>query len=391
MKSIKEHKGFYCIRPFTEIQITSYHMTMCCCESWLPDFNAGDIEEFTLKEVWNSEKMQDLRQSVLDGTYSLCSKENCPYLKSENFKIYSKDELKAVVDAEDCGTELESSLWHVRQFAPWIRRILDSKVFMDIPPAVYNLSYDETCNLKCPSCRSESIVYANGEELDRRHKIHKNIFDDIEKYGYENARRFSVTGSGDPFISRIYQDLLYNFDGRKYPLLKFFILTNGLLLTPEVWEKMSRIHSNIESIFISVDAATSETYEKIRVNGKYDRLLENVEFLGKKRKENKLENLTFAFIVQKNNYKEMADIIEVAKRHNVDQIAYSSLDDWESWGKEDYFKHAVCSPDHPEYSEFLGILKNPVFDDPIVNLGNITGHRIRALNQDPNIPLGNQI
>jgi MoaA/NifB/PqqE/SkfB family radical SAM enzyme len=156
-------------------------------------------------------------------------------------------------------------------------------------------------------------------------------------------------------------------------------MTNGLLLTPEVWEKMSKIHSNIENIFISIDAATSQTYEKVRVNGKYETLLKNVEFLGQKRRESKLEYLTFAFIVQKNNYKEMADIIEVARRYNVDRVVYSLLDDWESWQKEDYLKNAVCNPEHPEYPQFLEILKNPVFDDPIVNLGNITCHRVKAL------------
>ncbi len=379
MQNIKDYKGLYCLRPFTNIDITSNHMTLCCCESWLPNFNAGDIEQFTLKEVWNSSEMQSLRQSVLDGTYSFCNKEICPYFKSENFRMYKRDELKAVLYAEDTGTELEPSLLHIKQFAPWIRHILDGKVFMDIMPANYNLCYDETCNLKCPSCRPENIVHTQGEEFERRLKIHKNVFGDIEKYGYENVRSFIVTGAGDPFISRIYQDLLFNFDGSKYPLLKFFIMTNGLLLTPEVWEKMSKIHSNIENIFISIDAATPETYEKIRVNGKYERILKNLEFLGRKRKENKLNYLMLAFIVQKNNYKEAADIIEVARKYNVDQILYSSLDDWESWEKEEYLKNAVCNPDHPEYPQFLEILKSPVFDDPIVNLGNITNHRIKAL------------
>ncbi len=379
MKNIKDLKGLYCLRPFTHIDITLDNRTSCCCESWLPDFfGAGDIEKSTLKEIWNSTQMQSLRQSVLDGTYCHCSKEKCPYLISEDFKLYTRDELQSVVDAEDENEEIDDLLQNVRSLAPWIRNILEGKTFLDILPANYNLVYDETCNLRCPSCRSVNIVHGKGEEYERRLAVHKKLFAEIEKSGYENVRSFFVTGAGDPFASLIYRDFLFNFDGSKYPLLKFFIMTNGLLLTPEVWSKMGKIHSNISHIFISIDAATPETYEKIRVNGNLNNLLKNIEFLGQKRKEKKF-NLILAFIVQRKNYKEMVDVISIAKKYNANQLAFSSLDDWQSWKLEEYNENAVCNPDHEEYSKFLKFLESPAFDDPVVNLGNITLHRVRAL------------
>jgi wyosine [tRNA(Phe)-imidazoG37] synthetase (radical SAM superfamily) len=380
MENAKDLKGLYCLRPFTNIDIALDTRTSCCCKFWLTDFSdAGCIEDLTLEEIWNSSEMQSLRLSVLDGTYSHCSKENCPYLISEDFRLYTRDELQSVVDAEDGSKQIDASLSEIKNLVPWIKNILAGKTFMDILPADYNLGYDETCNLKCPSCRPFNIVYTKGEKYERILAIHNKLFKDIEKSGYENVRSFWVTGSGDPFASSVFRNFLFNFDGSKYPLLKFFIMTNGMLLTPEVWEKMSKIHSNISNIFISIDAATPETYEKIRVNGNLNTLLRNIEFLGKRRKENKFDNLILAFVVQRKNYKEMAGVIEIAKKYNVDQVAFSGLDDWESWEREEYCENAICNPDHEEYSKFLEILKNPIFDDPIVNLGNIALHRVTAL------------
>jgi molybdenum cofactor biosynthesis enzyme MoaA len=379
MPKIKKLKGLYCLRPFTDIDITYYNITSSCCESWLPDFNAGDIEKRTLMEIWNSELILRHRRSVLDGSYRYCSKERCPFLLSEDHQLFTQDELQAVLDADERELELEPPLKRIRQFAPWIRYILERKVRLDILPANYNLGYDETCNLRCPSCRSQNIVHTQGKEYIRRLKIHQKVFKEIEKNGFERVRNFVVSGAGDPFLSRIFQELLFKFDGTKYPLLKFMIMTNGVLLTPETWEKMSKIHANIDNIFISIDAATPETYRKIRINGDFERLVKNIEFLGRKRKENKLNQLILALVVQKNNYKEMADVVAIAKKYHVDRVNFSSLDNWESWELEQYYANAVCNPRHPEYRQLLQVLRNPVFDDPVVVLGNISNHRIKAL------------
>lgn len=381
MKDVKNLKGLYCLNPFTNMEISSFHTVSCCCSGWMPEFNAGDIECLSLNEIWNSDSMQKVRQSILDGTYNFCDKEACPYLTSENFKLYTENELKTLIDSKnDSSIKLDDSLLMIKDLSPWINNILEGKVVLENLPATFNLCYDETCNLKCPSCRPINAIYAKGEEYERRLKIHKKLFTELEHNGFENIRHLIVTGAGDPFASLIYSNLLFTFDGRKYPLLKFNIMTNALLLTPEVWNKMNKIHSNIESIYISVDAVNSKTYKDIRVNGNFEILSKNLEFLGKMRKENTIKYLIFAFVVQKKNYKEMADFVAMAKKYNVDQIIFNALADWKSWEHDEFCKNAVCNPNHSEYHEFLEILKNPIFEDPIVNLGNITNHRIKALN-----------
>ena len=86
---------------------------------------------------------------------------------------------------------------------------------------------------------------------------------------YANERHFilSITGSGDPFASRVYRDLLHSLDGRDFPNLEIALQTNGVLLTPRNWERMKRVHGNISSIIISFDAASEATYNVTRRGG----------------------------------------------------------------------------------------------------------------------------
>jgi hypothetical protein len=51
----------------------------------------------------------------------------------------------------------------------------------------------------------------------------------------------NVTGSGDPFGSKIFRDLLFGIDGSKYPNVKINLQTNGVMFTPKYWKNMKKI------------------------------------------------------------------------------------------------------------------------------------------------------
>ena len=47
-----------------------------------------------------------------------------------------------------------------------------------------------------------------------------------------------LSGNGDPLARKDTRELLMNFPVEEYPGVRFEILTNGLLWTPAVWEKV---------------------------------------------------------------------------------------------------------------------------------------------------------
>mgnify|MGYP000329895973 FL=1 len=68
-------KNYTCSVPFTSLEI---HNNVCfvCCPSWLP--NKVELRKISLKDVYNSEPIIDIRNSILDGSFKYCSKELCP-------------------------------------------------------------------------------------------------------------------------------------------------------------------------------------------------------------------------------------------------------------------------------------------------------------------------
>jgi hypothetical protein len=81
--------------------------------------------------------------------------------------------------------------------------------------------------------------------------------------------------------------------------------------------------------------------------------------------------LMLAFVVQQLNYREMRGAIEIGKALGVERIVFNLLNDWETWTKEQYEHNAIWKSFHPEFPEFIETLKDPLFADPIVDLGNM--------------------
>jgi hypothetical protein len=80
-------KKYFCAVPFKNLEI---HTKVCfaCCPSWLP--NKIETSEIPLKDVWNSDPIVDIRNSIIDGSFKYCDKELCPYLsKFINFGVPS--------------------------------------------------------------------------------------------------------------------------------------------------------------------------------------------------------------------------------------------------------------------------------------------------------------
>jgi hypothetical protein len=106
--------------------------------------------------------------------------------------------------------------------------------------------------------------------------------------------------------------------------------------------------------------------------------MDNLTHLAKRRRKNEIKFLRFDFVVQQTNYKEMTLFIEIGKKFNVDKCYFSLLTDWGTWPVEEYKKHAIWKSDHPDFSNFIEVMKDDIFDDEIVMLGNVTEYRNNA-------------
>lgn len=330
MKSKIDLKDYFCSVPFNSLEI---HNNVCfvCCPSWLP--NKVELSNVPLKDIYNSEPVVDIRNSILDGSFKYCSKELCPYLS----KLLNHGIPSGPVTLKEAASHTTATVEN------------------NTPDNIV-MNFDRTCNYKCPSCRIDLIV----EDSKGIKRVEKTI-EEIDTYYSANVKTIYITGSGDPFVSVGFRNYLRNFNPKKYPKLKSIHLhTNASMWNKEMWDSMPNIHKYVRTCEISIDAGTKDTYEnKTRLGGKWDTLINNLEFIS-----TLPISVKTSFVVQDTNYTEMETFYKLmysifGKKVNV---FFGKITNWGTFTEGEFKLKQVWDIEHPEHTlfkrEFNKIWKN---------------------------------
>ena len=346
---MKDLSKKFCKAPWDFLLVGTDYATQCC----YIHKNIGKIKSGDLFEVWNSPDAKEVRRSILDGDFKYCKQEICPYIQEDTLPDRDSDD-------------------------PQIKSIIDNYVLENKEiPGYIHLCNDLSCNLECPSCRKEKITqYLNEEDFKINDDFQMKLLELLEK-NPNKIVTLNITGSGDPFASKLYRNFLFSIDGEKYPNLRIGLQTNAVMMTPKYWEKIKRIHNNIVHILISFDAATKEVYDKIRVGGDWDLLNQNVKHLKQEITENQYNfYVEMSFILQQKNYKDLPKFVELANEYGFTPAPYLIY----PWYESSFFTEAmVYKEEHNEYSEFMEMLRHPNFDKYNVKWGNVTPYRNLAI------------
>ena len=325
-------KQYSCGVPFTTLEIHN-NVGFVCCPSWLP--NEIKLSDIPLKDVYNSEPLIDIRNSILDGSFKYCNKELCPFL------------------SRLLNHGVTSGPIHLKSNSNHTTPIIEPNT-----PTNILMNFDRTCNYKCPSCRVDLIV-ENSEGIKR---VEKTI-EEIDTYYSANVKSLYITGSGDPFVSVGFRNYLRNFNPKKYPKLKkIHFHTNASMWTKEMWDSMPNVHKYVTSCEISIDAGTAETYEnKTRLGGNWDTLINNLNFISTIKT---LKSVKTSFVVQDSNYTEMETFYNLmysifGKKVNV---FFGKITNWGTFTGGEFKLKQVWDTQHPEHQlfkdEFNKIWKN---------------------------------
>lgn len=349
-------KDRFCGRPFDSFELQENGSVHLCCPAWLRQ-RAGNLHDSTAAEIWNSAAAQEIRRGILDGTFRHCNRELCPEIQAGTLPS------RAAAAAN-----------------PRYRAIMESgqTVLSGIPPFI-NLANDKSCNLSCPSCRTQRIQFNDGPGYDARKRLQDRIVAAFFTAPTEQPFIVNVTGSGDPFASRIFRDFLFDLDKAKFPRMQVNLQTNGVLFTEKTWANLRKIHGAIGSVLVSFDAASEATYAITRRGGDWKQLLENMEFLAERRRQGAFGDLILYFVVQKANFREMPAFVRVGKRFAADRVYFSRALNWGTWSAAEHEDQSVWNPHHPLYAEFTRVMADPALDDPVVFLGNVADARRAAL------------
>lgn len=275
---------------------------VCPCEAWLPVCVGNIIDFETLDAVWESKSARLLQKDINDKKFSHCAVDRCGVLHSD---VYFEE-------------------YYV------------------------SINIDESCNLKCPSCRTDLKMLKSGPNFEDKLSKVKHIIHLLENF--DKPIQIVMTGNGDPLASNIMRPLIHNYQPAKNQRIRLF--TNGLLLNKHM--PKSSISDHVDQYFISIDAGSKEVYEKVRLGGKFNNLIENFDFLYEFVQDRPAEVL-LKFVLQKDNYLDMQNFINLADRYEFNCVI-NRLEDWGTWanfGEHDVIGNRL----HPEHDAAIAELQ----------------------------------
>jgi len=138
------------------------------------------------------------------------------------------------------------------------------------------------------------------------------IIDDCINLGLEKVV-FGATGE-----TLLHPDFPYMISYLKSKNIKSEIVTNMTIFNPDIKNTLLKM----DKITVSIDGASKETYERIRVGANFDDVLDNLFVLSKEKSDNTI--LDVNYVISSDNYKEVFDFITLTKRY-VDAINFKFI------------------------------------------------------------------
>jgi pyruvate-formate lyase-activating enzyme len=347
-------KTHFCGNPFTTLETTHQGLAYVCCPIWLPT-PIGKLDTDP-EGLWRGPAAQKLRESILDGSFRYCSRVHCPAITNRSLPARDSKEAQAIIKTFEKETP---------------------------PPKRIILSHDKSCNLSCPSCRAMMVV----ADKKRQEKL-DSLIERVIVPLLRGAESTTITGSGDPFGSNHFRNLIKRITNasanatNEFPHLKIDLHTNGQLWDRRAWKELG-LSGRVDHAHISIDAAQPETYAFARRGGTFERLLKNLEFVRELRRAGEIKFLEFSMVVQSRNFREIPEFIALGEEYSADRVSFQMIRKRDLFSGDEHKDAFIGSPDHPDYEEFVALLRRrdllkPRPGGPDVQMGNVLDYVRRA-------------
>lgn len=227
-------------------------------------------------------------------------------------------------------------------------------------PGFLQLEPTNKCNLKCKMCHRNFMSLPNIGELNFDN--FKKIVDPLLPY----LHHVWLQGLGEPFLCK---DIFKMIKYLKRRNLYVNTVTNATLLNKDVCEKI--ISSGLDEISISIDGATAETFERIRVGANFEEITRNVQNLTSLIKGSRNLKVVAFSVAMKDNIHELPDLVDLIHKLGiknlwVQDVQFQQLNS--GLAKKDQSLRALAEQNNKEKTEIKGYLSEAL---RLVNKYNI--------------------
>ncbi|MCB9276619.1 MAG: radical SAM protein [Lewinellaceae bacterium] len=349
-RSLNAHRKL-CHAPFQNMYFGRDGKVLACCYN--REEAMGRWPEQTIAEIWSSAQAEALRQAI--GEDSLAS--GCYYchqildagnffnMPARHFDKYADPPIASLskqmwqlftqrVSLGELRHRLRSGgafysrkireIFEGRQPGMPLGRIirqeagqLAARARARHKPQVANsfprgmeFELSNTCNLECVMC--------TGEFSSSIRKNREGLAPYPELYGLEFAQQLEAFipylwqakfYGGEPFLVPIYFEIWERM-ARLNPHLSAHITTNGTVFNNKVRDVLEKVRTHL---IVSIDSFHKETYESIRQNARFERVMESIDYYAGVNHRQHSE-LSIAICPMILNYMEMPEMVAACNR-----------------------------------------------------------------------------
>jgi radical SAM protein with 4Fe4S-binding SPASM domain len=192
---------------------------------------------------------------------------------------------------------------------------------MDLTPLPKYIQIEPVgqCNLRCTMC---SIQFRqdgppNGPPAFMDFNVYTRLIDGFTGPDGSGLKHLHLQGLGEPMMHPRFFDMVVYAVGKG---IQVTTNTNLTLLNSRRAEQC--ISSGLDEMHVSIDGATEETYEHIRLKAHYDKVIANLELLleTRRRLNSAAPRLKLVMVIMRQNLEELPELVRQAHAWGIDEI-----------------------------------------------------------------------
>ncbi len=205
-------------------------------------------------------------------------------------------------------------------------------------PMAISVEPTTSCNLRCPECPSGLRSFTRPTGMLSLEKF-RHIIDSL----HHHTAYLTLYFQGEPYLNPDFFDMIsYAHEKKMYTSTS----TNGHFL--HEGNVRNTILSGLDKLIISIDGSDQETYEKYRIGGQLEKVLEGTRNLIQYREKAGADRplVVFQFLVLGTNQHQIDEIRTMGEQYKVDGIEFKSAQIY------DYHNGSDLIPDIDRYSRY---------------------------------------
>ena len=290
------NKNIVCHAPSVNMNFEQTGEVRACCYNF--KHVLGKWPENSIKEIWLGSKLATLRS----------------YIEEDNLGGGCVECGKMIVTGNHQGVR-------ARYYDEFPRSSFSDKVSSIkkiitggfVYPKVMEFELSNECNLECIMCNGSfsSSIRKNREKLSPIISPYNDKFvDELEEF-IPHLTDAKFLG-GEPFMIDIYLTIWERIL-KINPNIRIHITTNGTFLNNRIKNLLEGLNAGI---ILSIDSVESETYKKIRVNGNFAKVMENLSYFIEYTRRKKTF-ISMAACPMTNNWMELPQMLEFCLDKNI--------------------------------------------------------------------------